>query len=89
VEFYEGAFDAANPRKGGAFAEVPKNHDVTDEFAAYKLASTPFPGNFGVLYQVNKPTKNAQEAKIGESIQSKFAGQKDWQILQKTFARMK
>jgi 2-oxoglutarate ferredoxin oxidoreductase subunit beta len=89
VEFYEGAFDAANPRKGGAFNEVPKNHDVTDEFAAYKLASEPFPGHFGVLYKVNKPTKNAREAEINKSFQTKFAGQKDWQILQKTFDRMK
>jgi len=89
VEFYEGAFDSANPRKGGAFNEVPKNHDVTDELAAYKLASAAFPGNFGVLYNVNKPTKNAKEAEIVQSLQSKFAGQKDWQILQKTFDRMK
>jgi 2-oxoglutarate ferredoxin oxidoreductase subunit beta len=26
VEFYEGAFDAANPRKGGAFNEVPSGY---------------------------------------------------------------
>ena len=64
VEFYEGAFDAANPRKGGVFNEVPKNHDVTDELAAYKLAGEPFPGNFGIFYKVNKPTKNAKEAEI-------------------------
>ena len=57
--------------------------------AAYKLASADFPGNFGVLYQVKKPTKNAREAEINASFQSKFAGQKDWQILQKTFDRMK
>jgi 2-oxoglutarate ferredoxin oxidoreductase subunit beta len=89
VEFYEGAFDSANPRKGGVFNEVPKNHDVTDEMAAYKLASADFPGNFGVLYKVNKPTKNAKEAEINASFQSKFTGLKDWQILQKTFDKMK
>src|SRR4029453_12986438 len=38
IEFYPGAFDAANPRKGGAFPEVPAEHDVTEESAAYKLA---------------------------------------------------
>jgi 2-oxoglutarate ferredoxin oxidoreductase subunit beta len=27
VEFYEGAFDAANPRKGGVFNTVPADHD--------------------------------------------------------------
>jgi len=89
VEFYEGAFDGANPRKGGAFNEVPKTHDVTNELAAYQLAGTDFPGNFGVLYKVNKPTKNAREAEINANFQSKFAGLKDWQILQKTFDRMK
>ena len=89
VEFFDGAFDAANPRKGGAFNEVPKSHDVTDELAAYKLAGQDFPGSFGVIYQVKKPTKNAKEAEITASIQSKFTGQKDWQILQKTFDRMK
>src|SRR6204780_2258750 len=36
IEFYPGAFDAANPRKGGAFNQVPADHDVTDEYAAYK-----------------------------------------------------
>ncbi|MFN7138613.1 MAG: thiamine pyrophosphate-dependent enzyme, partial [Limisphaerales bacterium] len=46
VEFYDGAFDAANPRKGGKFELVPETHDVTDEHAAYKLAADPFPGKF-------------------------------------------
>jgi len=89
VEFYEGAFDAANPRKGGAFKEVPKEHDVTDEIAAYKLANDPFPGYFGVFYKNIKPTKNAKEAGINKSALEKVQGQKDWQILQKTFDRLK
>ena len=29
VEFYPGAFDASNPRKGGKFDLIPKEHDVT------------------------------------------------------------
>src|SRR5437016_1283968 len=33
VEFYEGAFDASNPRKGGVFNPVPADHDVADEMA--------------------------------------------------------
>ena len=57
--------------------------------AAYKLAGADFPGNFGILYNVNKPTKNARENEIVQSLQSKFTGLKDWQILQKTFDRMK
>jgi 2-oxoglutarate ferredoxin oxidoreductase subunit beta len=89
VEFYEGAFDAANPRKGGVFNEIPKNHDVTDEIAAYKLASTPFPGYFGVFYKVNRPTKNAKETEIITNARAKMSGQADWQLLQKSFDRMK
>jgi hypothetical protein len=42
-----------------------------------------------VIYKVSKPSKNAKEAEINRNAQSKFAGQKDWQILQKTFDRMK
>jgi 2-oxoglutarate ferredoxin oxidoreductase subunit beta len=89
VEFYEGAFDASNPRKGGVFKEVPKDHDVTDELAAYKLAADPFPGYFGVFYNVKKPTKNAKEAEINKAAMEKVKGLKDWQILQKTFDRLK
>jgi 2-oxoglutarate ferredoxin oxidoreductase subunit beta len=88
VEFYEGAFDASNPRKGGVFNTVPATHDVTDEFAAYKLAAEPFPGYFGVFYKVQKPTKNAKEAGIIKDARAKVQGLKDWQILQKTLDRM-
>jgi 2-oxoglutarate ferredoxin oxidoreductase subunit beta len=89
VEFYEGAFDASNPRKGGTFKEVPKDHDVTDELAAYKLASESFPGSFGVFYKVNKATKNTKEAGINKAAMDKVQGLKHWQILQKTFDRLK
>ena len=89
VEFYEGAFDSSNPRKGGAFNTVPPDHDVTDELAAYKLAGEPFPGRFGIFYKVNRATKNANEAQIIASHREKVQGLKDHQILQKSFDRMK
>ncbi len=89
VEFYEGAFDAANPRKGGAFNTVPADHDVTDEIAAYKLAGENFPGYFGIFYNVKRPTKNANEAKINAMMQEKVKGKKDWEILQATFSKLK
>lgn len=89
VEFYEGAFDASNPRKGGVFNLVPADHDVTNEMAAYKLADEPFPGRFGIFYKNAKPTKNTKEAEINKSMQEKVKGLKDWQILQKNFDRMK
>jgi 2-oxoglutarate ferredoxin oxidoreductase subunit beta len=89
VEFYEGAFDASNPRKGGVFNLVPADHDVEDEHAAYKLADQPFPGYFGIFHKANRPTKNAKEAGINAAAREKVKDLKDWQILQKTFARMK
>ena len=89
VEFYDGAFDASNPRKGGKFELVPATHDVTDEMAAYKLADAPFPGYFGIFYKSNRPTKNKLESDINASMKAKVAGKKDWEILQATFNRMK
>ncbi|HEV7927016.1 MAG TPA: thiamine pyrophosphate-dependent enzyme [Verrucomicrobiae bacterium] len=89
VEFYDGAFDASNPRKGGKFELVPASHDVTDENAAYKLADAPFPGHFGIFYKSNRPTKNKLEADINAGMMAKVAGKKDWEILQATFNRMK
>jgi len=89
VEFYEGAFDPSNPRKGGKFNEVPKEHDVTDEMAAYKLAGEPFPGYFGIFYRATRPTKNANEAKLIADHRAKVGDLKDWQILKKSFERLK
>lgn len=89
VEFYEGAFDSANPRKGGQFNLVPPDHDVTDEHAAYKLADAAFPGYFGIFYDGKRPTKNAQEAKIVTDAQERVKGLEPWQILRKSFERMK
>jgi 2-oxoglutarate ferredoxin oxidoreductase subunit beta len=89
VEFYAGAFDSSNPRKGGQFIEVPKDHDPSNEAAAYQLASAPFPGYFGVFYRSHRPTKNAVEGNIIAEAQTKVQGLQPWQILQKTFDRMK
>jgi 2-oxoglutarate ferredoxin oxidoreductase subunit beta len=89
VEFYPGAFDSSNPRKGGKFELVPPDHDVTDEMAAYKLANESFPGKFGIFYKVNRPTKNKLEADIIAKAREKVTGKKDWEILQSTFNRMK
>ena len=89
VEFYEGAFDSSNPRKGGVFNTVPADHDVTDEVAAYKLADASFPGYFGIFHKVNHPTKNANEAKLNANAMEKVKGLKDWQILKQTFDRLK
>src|SRR5438309_6119272 len=89
VEFYEGAFDASNPRKGGVFNTVPATHDVTDEAAAYKLAGEAFPGHFGIFYKSKRATKNAKETALNKAPREKVSGLKDWQILKQSFERMK
>jgi 2-oxoglutarate ferredoxin oxidoreductase subunit beta len=101
VEFFEGAFDAANPRKGGAWnlidekkhdgsPEDANRHDVTDEVAAFKLASQAWPGSFGVFYENNqRKTKNAIEADIIAKAKERTKGAADLQILQSTFARLR
>jgi 2-oxoglutarate ferredoxin oxidoreductase subunit beta len=85
TEFYPGAFDAANPRKGGVFQLVPANHDATDELAAYKLAMAPFPGYFGVFYRVQRATKNALEASLISNARAKAGNAPPVELLQKTF----
>ncbi|MFN0068139.1 MAG: thiamine pyrophosphate-dependent enzyme [Limisphaerales bacterium] len=89
VEFYAGAFDASNPRKGGRFETVPADHDATDEFAAYRLADEAFPGRFGIFYQVKRPTKNSLEAGLNAAARDKVNGKADWEILQSSLNRMK
>lgn len=100
VEFYPGAFDSGNPRKGGEFKTIDERkwdntpedearHDVTDEVAAYRLANLPFPGVFGVFLEVDRPTKNSLEKKWIDSARAKTGAASDLEILQKTFDRMK
>lgn len=100
IEFYPGAFDAGNPRKGGEFKVIDEKkwdgtpedearHDVTNEIAAYQLADLPFPGLFGVFYETDRPTKNALEKKWVETTRSKLGEPSDLELLQGTFDRMK
>jgi 2-oxoglutarate ferredoxin oxidoreductase subunit beta len=87
TEFYPGAFDAANPRKGGQFKLVPASHDASDELAAYKLAMDPFPGYFGVFYQATRPTKNALEAQLIADARAKTNHAPASELLKRTFDR--
>ena len=100
VEFYPGAFDAANPRKSGAFTLIEEKkhdgssadaarHDPTDEVAAFHLATQPWPGVFGVFYETDRPTKNRLEADLIARAKEKTAGKSDLQLLQSTFARLR
>ncbi len=66
MEFYEGAFDASNPRKGGVFNAVPATHDVTDELAAYKLAerTVPWQLRYRFYKSDSRDQKRVNEQKI-------------------------
>ena len=90
VEFYEGAFDAAQPAQGRRLQPRPADHDVTDEVAAYKLAGEPFPRLLRHLLQ-GRPSRprTPRKPRSTRRCSEKFKGLKDWQILQKTFDRMK
>jgi len=100
VEFFPGAFDSGNPRKGGDFILIEEKkwdgtpedelrHDITDEIAAYKLANLPFPGMFGVFYESDRPSKNALEKKWIDATRAKLNEPSDLELLQQTFDRMK
>ena len=101
VEFYEGAFDAANPRKGGAWKLIEEKkrdgtpedaarHDPSDELAAMKLALEAWPGSFGVFYENNqRPTKNKLEADLIARAREKTKGAADVDLLKASFARLR
>lgn len=100
IEFYEGAFDAAVPRKGGTFKKIElkqndgtpedeQRHDPTNELAAYKLALEEWPGSFGVFYEINRPTKNALEAGLVTKAKERAKNANDVDLLKATFARMR
>jgi len=100
VEFFPGAFDGSNPRKGGQFRviEEKKNdgspedalrHDPSDEVAALRLALQPWPGPFGVFYETNRPTKNRLEADLIAKAREKSKGAGDLALLQASLARMR
>ena len=100
VEFYEGAFDAANPRKGGQFRTIEEvkndgtpedalRHDPSDELAAFRLASLPWPGAFGVFFESDRPTKNQLEAGLIARAREKAKGASDLDLLQSSFRRLR
>jgi 2-oxoglutarate ferredoxin oxidoreductase subunit beta len=101
VEFYEGAFDAAIPRKGGTWTLIDEKkndgspedalrHDVTDELAAFKLSQQAWPGAFGVFYEnKTRKTKNALEAELVTKARERTKNASDLALLQSTFAKLR
>tara|TARA_B110000305_G_scaffold65692_1_gene73438 strand:- start:533 stop:1333 length:801 start_codon:yes stop_codon:yes gene_type:complete len=90
IEFFPGAFDSSIPRKGGEFVTIDEEeHDKTDLTAAMSLASEPWPGRFGVYYEVIRPTKNAMEDALNTKAQAKAGNASDKDLLKATFAKMR
>lgn len=101
VEFFEGAFDGANPRKGGSWMLIDEKkndgspedaarHDVTDEVAAFQLAQKAWPGAFGVFYEDKaRATKNKLEADLIAKTREKTKNASDLQLLSATFSKLR
>lgn len=100
VEFNEGAFDAAVPRKGGQFPTIEEKkhdgspedanrHDPKDAIAAFGLASLPWPGIFGVFYDAPRATKNTLEAGLVAKARERTKGAPDLEVLRSSFAKLR
>ncbi|MAS91717.1 MAG: pyruvate ferredoxin oxidoreductase [Verrucomicrobiales bacterium] len=100
VVFYPGIFDDGNPRKGGEFEIIEEKkwdgspedadrHDVTDDNAAYQLATLQYPGKFGVFYETDRPTKNQLEQQWVDSTQEKLKSSDPKDLLAARFGSMK
>lgn len=100
VVFYPGIFDDGNPRKGGEFdiieekqwddsEEDKARHDVSDENAAYQLATLRYPGKFGVFYETDRPTKNQLEQQWIDSSKEKVGDATAADLIGSRFASMK
>jgi 2-oxoglutarate/2-oxoacid ferredoxin oxidoreductase subunit beta len=88
--FYPGAFDAGNPRKGGAFDLVDEGaRDMQSTAAAMSLAEEDFPGKFGVYYETRRPTKNELEWQWVNEAQAKAPDLSQKDLLRKRFAAMR
>jgi len=88
IEFHPGSFDGAIPRKGGQFQQVPEDHDVTNEEAAYALTKEDFPGYFGVFYDASRTTLNASEAEIRALRSKGNSGLTPQQLLQASLDKL-
>jgi 2-oxoglutarate ferredoxin oxidoreductase subunit beta len=100
VEFYDTAFDAVTPRKGGVFPlielrkgdgtpEDAARHDPSDNDAAYRMANLEWPGRFGVFYETKAATKNEKEAGIIAAARERTKNADDLTLLKRSFERMK
>lgn len=100
VVFYPGVFDDGNPRKGGEFELIDEKkwddseedqarHDVSDENAAYQIASLQYPGKFGVFYETDRPTKNQLEQKWIDSSKEKVGDATAKDLIGARFSSMK
>lgn len=87
-QFHKGAFDGASGGKGGGFSELPESHDVTSESAAFALAERPFPGAFGVFYEVRRPTLNEMEEEIRHKLVASAGSRPVLERLKESFDRL-
>ena len=54
-------FELIEEKKWDDSEEDKERHDVTDENAAYQLATLQYPGKFGVFYEADRPSSHCGE----------------------------
>ena len=64
-----------------------KASSVALMIAAYRLASEPWPGVFGVFYEASRPTKNKLEAELISKARERTKGASDLELLQASFRK--
>ena len=100
VEFFPGAFDPANPRKGGAFALIDEKNGTTPprtNSATMSPTSSPptswpscrFPASSASSTKAIARPRTRLEKKWIDTTREKLGNPTDLQLLQKTFDRMK
>jgi 2-oxoglutarate ferredoxin oxidoreductase subunit beta len=89
VEFYDGAFDASNPRKGGKFELVPATHDVRTNWPPTNWPTRPSPVTSASSTNPTVRPRTSWKPTSTPACGQKVAGKKDWEILQATFNRLK
>ena len=90
VEFYEGAFDASNPRKGGKFESGPGRLTMSPtKWPPTNWPTRRFPAISAFSTNPTVRPRTSWKRTINADARQKVAGKKDWEILQGTFNRLK
>jgi len=77
VEFYEGAFDASNPRKAASLTSFLKA-TMSPMNSRVQARGRTFPGKFGIFYKVNRRDEEQARSRHQRGRAGEGGRQKDW-----------